>query len=385
MTSKDLYKKAIELIEQEKPFAFAAVIHSAGSTPQKAGADALIEAAGPIWGTLGGGCLEAESRQRALLSLDDERAMAFDLKLDEVAGWDDALICGGNVRIFVNPSARDNLEVYREMIRAGECEENGILTTVVEHPDHRPGTAFWIPEAEISSHPLLRGLKEAQDHFVEDEAGSVRDEGASVELYIEPFVTPLRMLIAGAGHIGKAMAHQGKLLGFEVTVIDDRPAFANPDHIPDADRTICGDIARELKEIEITPNTYILIVTRGHRHDGAVLASCIHSPAAYIGMIGSRRKSLMIRRGLIDEGIATADQVNRVVSPIGLEIGARSVAEIAVSIAAQIVAFRRHGKLSAEAKNFVRKDDQRHHTRGGGIPADGTPETAAPLRQGDRH
>lgn len=359
MSSIELYKKAVELIEEQRTFAFAAVIHAAGSTPQKAGANALIEASGPIWGTLGGGCLEAESRQRALRSLDDGVPGAFDLKLDEVTGWDDALICGGRVRVFVNPSVPENLEVYREMLGAGERRETGILATVVHHPDHRAGTAFWIPEPELASHPVLKGIEGARDRLVEDEPGNVSNSGETdddaIELYIEPVVTPLHLVIAGGGHIGKAMAHQGRLLGFEVTVIDDRPAFANACHIPDANKAICGDIAQELSSVGITENTYILIVTRGHRHDGAVLAACIHSRAAYIGVIGSRRKSIMIRQGLVDEGIATEEEVNRVVSPIGLEIGAQSVAEIAVSITAQLVAFHRQGKLDAAAKNFVKR------------------------------
>ena len=136
-------------------------------------------------------------------------------------------------------------------------------------------------------------------------------------------------------------------------MIDDRPAFASAECHPEAAKTICGEIAGEMSSVEIGPNTYVLIVTRGHRHDGAVLASCIHSGARFIGMIGSRRKSLLIRKSLVEEGVATREEVEQVVSPIGLEIGGQSVEEIAVSIAAQLVAVRRNDRLDAPAKNFL--------------------------------
>jgi len=138
-----------------------------------------------------------------------------------------------------------------------------------------------------------------------------------------------------------------------VTVIDDREAFANAQNLPWATHVICGDISDSIAEMQTDSETYIVIVTRGHRHDGAVLAACIHKPAAFIGMIGSKRKSLLIRKELEEEGIATVAELAKVVSPVGLDLGAESVEEIALSIAAQLVAVRRKGVLDAAAMNYT--------------------------------
>lgn len=360
MTSIHLYKHAIQLAAAKKRFVLAAVIDAVGSTPQKAGANALIEPNGTIWGTLGGGCLEAESRQRALRALDENKPDVFDLKLDEVTGWDDGLICGGSVRIFVNPSAGIHAGVYGEALAARERQESGLLVTVISHPAHPMGTVFFTPENDLASasatlfggrdaDALARLQREAPGTLFSKETPT---DSGDTELYLEPVVSPPKLIIAGGGHIGQAVCRLGATLGFEVTVIDDRPAFANVKCHPAAVRTICGDIAAELASLPIGPNTYILIVTRGHRHDGTVLAASIHSGARYIGMIGSRRKSLLIRKSLLEEGIATREEIERVVSPIGLDIGAESVEEIAVSIAAQLVAVRRTGRLEAPAKDY---------------------------------
>jgi xanthine dehydrogenase accessory factor len=352
MSSIDLYAKAVELAEAGEPFVLASVIVAQGSTPQKAGANAVFEPAGGIAGTLGGGCLEAESRRRALGALDAGVAEVFDLKLDDVKGWDDGLICGGSVRVLVNPLAVENAAVYREALAAKERQERGVLTTVVRHPELPMGRAVWTPEAVLGEEALLAAdVEEIRKRMLAEQPGQWESNGA--ELYLEPVLGPPRLVVAGGGHIGQAVCHLGSRLGFEVTVIDDRPTFASAERHPEAKRAICGDIAEELAALEIGPQTYVLIVTRGHRHDGSVLAACVKSGAAYIGMIGSRRKGALIRRTLLDEGHATREEIERVVSPIGVDIGAQSVEEIAVSIVAELVAVRRKGGLTADAKNFI--------------------------------
>jgi xanthine dehydrogenase accessory factor len=130
------------------------------------------------------------------------------------------------------------------------------------------------------------------------------------------------------------------LLGFHVTVIDDRAEFTDPSLFPAGVETTTGDPAEELESCLVDEDTYIVIVTRGHQHDAAALRACLGAPAAYIGMIGSRRKAALVRRDLLASGMPT-DELARVHCPVGLDIGAETVAEIAVSIAAQLVAVRR--------------------------------------------
>jgi len=129
-------------------------------------------------------------------------------------------------------------------------------------------------------------------------------------------------------------------LNFEVTVMDDRHEFANKENIPDADHIIVDEIGRAVKNIPLSSDTFLVIVTRGHHHDAEALRECINSDAAYIGMIGSSRKIKLMRQKFLTEGWATSRQFGRVHAPIGIDIGSKTVEEIAISIAAQLVLVR---------------------------------------------
>ncbi len=380
MSDVDIFRTAIELAESEQTFAMAAVIRAFGSTPQKAGANAIFAADGRMWGTLGGGCLEAECRRRAMDSLDEGRGLVFDLKLDDITGWDDGLICGGKVRVLVDPRPTKNLETYRRLVEVAQAGESGALLTLVEDRGEIAGTAKYYSAAELPQTDEWQQYPEIANLWERERAGSVqRDQaGGRCELYFEPFLSKPKLVIAGAGHVGKATAHLGRLMGFEVVVIDDRPALACPENIPDASQTICGDIPEEMARFETDDNTYVVIVTRGHRHDGTVLAAAVKKPAAFIGMIGSRRKGLMIRQGLIDEGLASEQDLERVCSPIGVDIGSVTVQEIALSIVTQLVARRRTQNWGAPAMNYG-LEDHGNRPRGGQVSSDGASETSPTL------
>jgi xanthine/CO dehydrogenase XdhC/CoxF family maturation factor len=158
--------------------------------------------------------------------------------------------------------------------------------------------------------------------------------------FLESVVPLPQLIIAGAGHVGKALAHMGKLLDFEVTVWDDRPEFANKENLPAADNILCGEMEKALGEIVPSRDTFIVIVTRGHKNDSEVLKHFIRSSAGYIGMMGSRKKVLQVRGHFLKNGWATAEQWEKVYTPIGLPIHSKTVQEIAVSIAAQLVQVR---------------------------------------------
>ncbi len=335
----NFYSKLTTLIHADAPFAFAAVVTATGSTPQKAGAKAIFEPTGAIHGTLGGGCLEAESRKRALDALDSALPLLFDLRLDDDYGWDDGLICGGNVQVFIDPAPAKNREAFGQAASLINESRRGVLIILAQGPAENLGIArCWEEGAAV---PGEIGLSADQVQACLDKG---RPQLVAVDdhsYYLEPIERTPTLLIAGGGHVGQATARLASWLGFEVVVVDDRPAFTQALLYPDGVRTVCGDIPKEVAAFPINSMTYILIVTRGHRHDGVVLKECIHSPAAYIGMIGSRRKVHVIRKGFIDDGIATVADFERVHAPVGLNIGALSVEEIAVSIAAELVAVRR--------------------------------------------
>jgi xanthine dehydrogenase accessory factor len=293
-----VFQALAEAARSGEPVALGIITGVKGSSPQKVGAKALFFRDGRIKGTLGGGCLEAEIQQRAIESLRSGESATFDLLLDHDFGWDDGLICGGKVFGVILPNAQ----------KAGETFWDELV--------ERQGTLSW-------------GVK--PDFTI------ARSEAAFTFLYRETVTPPCTLWIAGAGHIAQAVAPLALQLDFNVTVFDDRPALANHDFFPD-------EIALKVGEWETLgalplPDvpSFALIVTRGHRHDALVLKDWIHKPFLFLGMIGSSRKARTIFDHFAEEKIATAEEMARVVCPVGIRIRSQSVPEIAVSIMAQFI------------------------------------------------
>ncbi len=160
--------------------------------------------------------------------------------------------------------------------------------------------------------------------------------GGEMEIFVEPLLTSPIMIIVGAGHIGAAVAQLAKSLGFHIVALDDRPEFVTPENFPHADQRIAGDIVQEIGKLEITPRTYIVLVTRAHTLDAQLLGAIVDKPAAYIGMLGSKRRVITVMDTLKQQGVSEA-ALARVHAPIGLEIHAETPQEIAVSIMAEII------------------------------------------------
>jgi len=180
-------------------------------------------------------------------------------------------------------------------------------------------------------------------------------EEAVYQVMLEVHERPATLLIVGAGHVGKALAIIGDMCGFSVEVIDDRPEFANAERFPEADRITCGRFDEVLDGYAIDSNTYVVCVTRGHKHDETSLRLVAPSEAAYVGMIGSKRRVGAVLQHLVEDGIDPR-AVERVHTPIGLDIGAETPEEIAVSIMAEIIRARRGGSaLSMREVNRPRR------------------------------
>ena len=178
----------------------------------------------------------------------------------------------------------------------------------------------------------------------------LRDAGITagvIEVAIEPLLPAPHLIIIGAGHIAVPLARFARILGFHVTVIDDRARFASPERFPDADLVV-GPFDQEVAAQRITRWTYLVLVTRGHEHDEAVLQQIVQSPAPYIGMIGSRRRVLLVFQRLAARGVSE-QFIDRIYAPVGLDIGSRTPEEIALAIAAEIVNVRRSGNAPSLA------------------------------------
>ena len=159
-----------------------------------------------------------------------------------------------------------------------------------------------------------------------------------------PFLERCRLLIVGAGHVGQKVAELAAQVDFDIWVVDDREEYANSRRFPNASRLVVGPIDTALSGLEIDNRTYCLIVTRGHNHDEEALYHLAGTPAAYVGMIGSRRKIKLIFDDLLAEGISR-QALERVTAPLGFDIGSQTVAEISISILAELIAHRNLGGI----------------------------------------
>ena len=189
---------------------------------------------------------------------------------------------------------------------------------------------------------LIEGNESRLAHYELTNADASREGmtcGGIVDVFLEPIKPLPSLIIFGGGHISFFLARIGKMVDFRVTIIDDRPEFANPERFPEADETIAEDMASAMKRLQINGSSYIVIVTRGHQKDEQVLEWAVTTPAGYIGMIGSKRKIKTSFTYLLSKGI-TREQLDSVHSPIGLSIGAETPEEIAVAIMAEIIQVR---------------------------------------------
>ena len=329
----------------------AEIIDAAGSTPQVPGAWAVFSSRRLEAGTVGGGIVEGRVHDVARLCLADGRSRLVDFQLDADPADREGAICGGTLTVIVDPAADKARPAFEAAAASLKKREQGLLlASIVPLADGDAAVdREWLAaaDADRAASPLLEKLRPGDLRAVID-SGRPRffklDDGG---VFARPVLPLPRLIVAGAGHVGRAVAHLGRLLDFEVTVIDDRPEFANRDNIPDADNVVAADIAASLSAAGGSPDDYYVIVTRGHENDAAALRACIKRPAAYIGMIGSRSKIAVMRSEFLANGWATGDEWDLVHTPIGIAIRSQTVEEIAVSIAAELVLVRAGHNLEA--------------------------------------
>lgn len=351
------YKVLIEKIKHNEGIVLATIIETQGSAPQVPGASALFSKSGLLRGTLGGGILEATAQKKANTALEDGQSKILDFDLTSETMSAEEAICGGRVKVLIDGSPYVHLEAFKNLHQSQKERASGILATFISRISEKDShiKREWIIQKDIQQsdldaqhmlfkNELQRTLSEGRPSLLKIRENHFLEKGIDHWLYLEPAVPYPRLVIAGAGHVGQAVAHLGRLLQFEVTVIDDRAEFANIDRIPDADFFLIENIPQAVGNFPICQDTYIVIATRDHSYDKETLRACISSPAAYIGMIGSRRKVKLIRKALLEEGWSSAEKFDRIYTPIGLEIHSKTVEEIAVSIAAQLVLVRSEKK-----------------------------------------
>jgi xanthine dehydrogenase accessory factor len=356
-STKDICQTIVEFIDGGEVFAVALVLKAEGSTPRKAGVRAVIDRNGRIYGTLGGGLVEAEAQRRAVEACQSQQPLVFGMELYGPDRTADAPICGGSMLILVDPTPAKDRAAYAGMADAIRNRRHGVMITTVRTSAQTQLRSEWFIRESVPSDAAFPGAERINSCLARERpeffTAGIRNPETQVEALVEPVIPRPLLLIAGGGHVGQALALQASLVGFDVTVVDDRAEFTEPALYPEGTTTCCGDIPKKIAGLSVGKDTYVVVVTRGHKLDAEVLEGCIHAPAAYVGMIGSRRKVALIRKNFIESGIATAEEFDRVFTPIGLDIGAVTVPEIAASITAELIAVRRKGiehKMSMKNK-----------------------------------
>jgi xanthine dehydrogenase accessory factor len=340
---------------------YCAVVETRGSTPQKAGAAMLVFPDGTQAGTLGGGCVEAEVKRRALHALNTAgRPEVLTFTLDDDYGWDDGLICGGRMTILAHPLAApgpdlDAAAFYYHRLHELAERGDGFTEAVVIAGELPPGDRYLFdPAGAPAAHLAGRPAWDAVAAHLAPLASRPRP---AVRHGIAYLPTPPRVtvLLVGGGHVGQAVARLAADVGFDVWVLDDREKYASRDRFPTASRRLVGDIGATLKDLApaLTPSVYAVILTRGHSHDEEALYHLAATACGYVGMIGSKRKVRMIFEDLVAKGVSP-DALARVHAPLGYNIGSQTVPEIAVSIVAELIAHRNLGTTDAARHSWAR-------------------------------
>ncbi len=339
----EIYQECCTLLQAGQPVVLATVFEAKGSAPRVAGARMLVRLDGSICGTIGGGRLEHDAVQlaRTLFDKAESAIYTFDLTGSDVAGMD--MICGGKGEVWLHyfTGKAQEQSVCQAVLSALASRQKAWLVTEISGPVDGNGRQF----ALLDESDAVHGSLQLSPALVREWSG----KKASAAIFTEEYgdsrflveqIRPMRtVLIFGAGHVSQQVAPLCEKVGFRVMVLDDRVEYANPGRFTGETEIRVLDSFDDWAGLPIDAGCYIVILTRGHIHDKTVLGLALRTSAGYIGMIGSRRKRDKIYQALQEEGFTQQD-INRVYSPIGLDIGAETPEELAVSIVGELIQVR---------------------------------------------
>jgi xanthine dehydrogenase accessory factor len=361
---KDVFEEALRLMAVGEDAALSTIVSSKGSLPMSKKAKMLVTADGTIIGTVGGGCLEADVWAEARDVMESGLSSIQQFILTEKHAGENGLNCGGNVEIFTEPLKNaDSSELFAEIAGIRERRESAVLATRVSsgessaskllvREDGSTMGSLGDPAAELAVMKILDDLGRIPEDLLEVLEVGEGPDGSPQKVFIESICPEPTLYLFGGGHVSFAIARIAATVGFRIVVVDDRPMFANKERFPMADETLTFDLDVAFDQLKIDDLAYLCAVTRGHQHDKPIVRQAVKTDAAYIGMIGSRRKIALMWNDLEAEGIPTA-LLDRVHAPVGLDIGADNPEEIAVSIVAELINVRRsRGKPNHEVRSL---------------------------------
>jgi xanthine dehydrogenase accessory factor len=346
---RDVLDEIYPWYEAGETFGLATVVETFRSAPRPPGAAMAVSAGGEVVGSVSGGCVEGAVYDLAQQVIGSGEPVLQTYGVSDDDAFAVGLTCGGTIEVFVEPVSRSTFPELRDVAGAIERSEPVALATVISGPG-RVGArlAVWPDRRRGSLGP------DRLDDAVTDDARGVLDHGATTVLrygaegqrrlddlavFVQSFAPPPRMLVFGAIDFAAAVARVGKFLGFRVTVCDARPVFATAKRFPEVDEVVVDWPHRYLSRTTVDSRTVICVLTHDPKFDVPLLQVALQTPAGYIGAMGSRRTHDDRLKRLREEGV-TEEELARLHSPLGLDIGARTPEETAVSIAAEIIQSR---------------------------------------------
>ncbi|MFC8277668.1 XdhC family protein [Streptomyces sp. NPDC057271] len=348
----DIAEELHRWVEQGREFAVATVVAVGGSAPRQPGAALAVDSDGTAIGSVSGGCVEGAVYELCRQALEDGRTVVERFGYSDEDAFAVGLTCGGIIDILVTPVRGG---VYPAALAAAVSKEAAALARIVSGPTDLMGRALLVRpdgayEGSLGGHPEL-------DRTAAGEALAMLDAGRTgtvgigedgsrcgqpLTLLVESSVPAPRMIVFGAIDFASALVRVGKFLGYHVTVCDARPVFATPARFPEADEIVVEWPHRYLESTEVDGRTVLCVLTHDAKFDVPLLEAALKLPVAYVGAMGSRRTHEDRNKRLREVGV-TEIELARLRSPIGLDLGARTPEETALSIAAEIVANRRGG------------------------------------------
>lgn len=342
-TARLIPKIILDQLESDHPVVLVSIVDVQGSSPRHRGAKMVVIEDGQGHGTIGGSLFEAQTIEEAKDVLTTHRSKIIDFDLANDGRDSIGMICGGKAKVLLDyiPATKENIELFRcwyDKTIAGDSFYFLTHVSTIKGKTSISNRSLQFHNGQIFGHSFLpvAQLKKLQAELSNISITTIVPMG-DASVVVDPIRNLKILYCFGAGHVAMPTAHIAATVGFRVVVIDDRAEFASTERFPDAEQVcVIRDYSKALKGLEIDKDSFIVIMTRGHRYDRVVLEQALKTEAGYVGMISSRQKRDVIYQALLAKGI-TKQELERIHSPIGIDIGSETPEEIAVSIVAELI------------------------------------------------
>ena len=332
----DLLTTIEEWFAAGEQVAVATVIRVEGTAPRPVGARMVVSSGGRMAGSVSGGCVETTVYQEMADLLDGGSPRTLHFGITEDMIWDVGLACGGTIDVYIQVLEPELVAAFAKRVGQGEP----VALVAFLEGEHAGDTALVIPEGtDLGPDSGPAAALAAEMLAARAERGAIHEIAPGTSVYIEPFLPPPVLVIAGGVHVAIPLARFGKELGFRVVVVDPRQKFANRERFPEADQVLVTWPDEALAGLEVGETAYIVLLTHDPKIDEPTLAAALKTEAAYIGAIGSR-KTHADRYERLEKWGVTREQLDRVYSPVGLDLGGSTPEETALSIMAEVVAVK---------------------------------------------